>query len=468
MSARSIDLQNKKASVNPARLFVKPPFVNPVVESLENRCLLSGTITLVSGTVTVTGTTVSDTIAGGTNPANTSQYFFLVQTAGQPTVEDFFAKTSVTAVNIFMDPVGSTPTGTNNDLLNLGGANLGPAVAIQGGEGSDTLIGQLGPNQINTGIGTSRNQVQGSLGDDTIVSNGSNDTIRSGGGHDTIQANSGNNILVGGKDGSQLIAGDGWDTLRSGRGNATLHGSQTTSSGTLMLGGFGNDFLDGRGSSNDTMIAGSGIETLIAGSGTYFMDAGWDSFVTLQGGSALPVSTGSDSVDGSLGTLDTIVSSAGTPTLMGSNASNVWGLNNPSATTSNIQTNDFVAQNDTVNPSGATTLTVHLTIVNKNGANMNDVVIPLGAGHTPTGTSAVRATDAIGTIVFQTNTARTFTLADFFNHWGVAFNSVGIGQFVASPGSGHTLTMTVNGVANTQFQNYQVHDGDTIVVTFNT
>lgn len=425
------------------------------------------TITINNGSVLITGTNGSDTIAGGVDPADSSDDYFLIQTYGQPTVEQYYPISAVTGLTIDCDPIGSTPPGADDDLVNLGGDNFGFAETVNGGNGSDTIIGQQGPNQINTGIGSNHNIVYGSIGNDTLTSYGSDDTLRSGGGTDTIQAGSGNNVLVGGKDGSDLIAGIGWDTLRAGRGNSTLIGGQGASAGTLMLGGFGNDYLDGVGSSNDTMIAGSGLETLLAGTGIYFMDAGWDSYLILSGGGTLPASMGTDSVIGTNTYRDTIVSSGGTPQLLGGGDPTLWDVNNTGATLQNFGIGDFLAENDTVNLNApTTTLTVHLTIVDQNGTTSTDVAIPDGAGDSPNGTSAVRTTDANGTIVFQTNATRTFTLADFFNHWGVAFDSTGVGQFVASPGSGHTLSMTVNGVNNTQFGAYPVQNGDNIVITF--
>jgi hypothetical protein len=455
-------------SVTPAGTFALAATDSALTPATSNPFNITVPLSIINsnGSIAITGNTSSDTIAGGTNPADSSQYYFLIQAPGLPMIEQFFAKTAVTAVTVLCDPSNTNTGPGDNDLVNLAGTDFGFTVSIQGGGGSDTIMGQLGANDITTGANSSGNQIFGSIGADSIQSLGSNDTVHSDGGADTIRAHAGNNVLTGGRDGSDLIAGSGWDTLRSERGNATLHGSQNTSSGTLMLGGAGNDLLDGTGSSNDTMIAGNGLETLIAGTGTSFMDAGWDSYLILRGGATLPGSTGGDSISGATGALDTIVSSGGAPTLVGSATANVWDLNNPSANTSNVQTGDFVAQNDTVNPSGATTITVHLSIAIDNGTTTTNVLILTGAGATPTGTSSARATDGSGTVVFQTHAARTFTLADFFNHWGVAFNSRGVGQFIASPGSSASLSMTVNGAANTQFQNYQVQDGDTIAITF--
>jgi hypothetical protein len=57
-----------------------------------------------------------------------------------------------------------------------------------------------------------------------------------------------------------------------------------------------------------------------------------------------------------------------------------------------------------------------------------------------------------------------YTLHDFFLVWGLPFDSTQIaGHRVDST---HTLTMTVNGVSNTQYQDYVMHDSDQIVITY--
>jgi Ca2+-binding RTX toxin-like protein len=442
------------ATVNPALV---SGLTNPVGISVQTPADISigG-----GGVVTIDGTNSSDTIAGGVDPSDSSLYYFYIQSGGQPDILQTYPKSQVTGVQINGDPAGSTPSGADGDYINLGGANFGTPVSINGGAGSDTIIGQQLPNIITTGAGSSRNIVYGGIGNDSIVSQGFNDTMRAGGGHDTIRANTGNNVLAGGKNGSRLWAGNGHDTLRSGQGNSTLHGGI---GGSILLGGFGDDVLDA-GSGFDTLIAGSGQSTLNGGSSDDFLDAGWDAYLVLQGGDTLPTATGHDSVDGSAGLSDTLVASSGSPTLKGGSGNNVFAVNDPSATLQNVGSG-FVAQDDTVS-SATQTIKIHLTIADVNNGVTRYVVIPDGAGAAPSGTSAVEATSANGRIQFESSGPRTFTLGDFFNHWGVDFNAFGVGQFIASSGSGHTLSMTVNGVANTQLQNYAVQNGDNIVITF--
>ena len=56
-------------------------------------------------------------------------------------------------------------------------------------------------------------------------------------------------------------------------------------------------------------------------------------------------------------------------------------------------------------------------------------------------------------------------VADFFRNWSIVFKEGQIGRYRAD--ANHTVTMTVNGVNNTQFANYQPQDGDKVVIRYN-
>ncbi len=428
----------------------------PVSSSLNSTTLPD--VSISNGQVVIAGSTGSDTIAAGVDPSDSTKDYFLVRSAGQPQVIQLYPTSSVNGLLIDCDPSGATaPSINNDDLVNLGGESFGFPVTINGGAGSDTIIGQQDPNDITTATGSSRNLVYGGPGSDTLTSNGDYDTVRGGGAHDTIASTGNYGLLAGGKDGSNLTAGN-YDTLMGGLGNATLDGGQGNG---LIIGGFGNDLINAR--NNEVVIAGSGQSTLV---GTFrggdFLDAGFDAFLRFQGQGPLPAPSGSDSV--TAGALDTLVSNSGSPTMdVGGNVS-TFDVNNASATLLNVGIGSFVAQNDTI-ASATQTITVHLSIqVVENGITHN-VAIPQGSGAAPSGISAAQATDANGTVIFQSNGPRTFTLADFFDHWGVDFGAHEIGQFIVSLGSASALDMTVNGVANSQFNNYAVQNGDNIVIT---
>jgi len=59
--------------------------------------------------------------------------------------------------------------------------------------------------------------------------------------------------------------------------------------------------------------------------------------------------------------------------------------------------------------------------------------------------------------------ARDFKLGEFFQVWNKEFNENQIFDYATPNG---TLTMTVNGVPNTQFENYVMRDEDKIVIEY--
>jgi hypothetical protein len=67
-------------------------------------------------------------------------------------------------------------------------------------------------------------------------------------------------------------------------------------------------------------------------------------------------------------------------------------------------------------------------------------------------------------VQFSDITNRQFVLAEFFRAWGVSFDSFHLGRDIA--GSGKTLSMKVNGSANTKFDGYVVKNGDAIELRF--
>jgi hypothetical protein len=67
-------------------------------------------------------------------------------------------------------------------------------------------------------------------------------------------------------------------------------------------------------------------------------------------------------------------------------------------------------------------------------------------------------------VKFRDSEAKAFVLDDFFEQWGVALTSNGIGQFANGPTG--ILSMTVNGVPNPQLGQYAVKNGDSIVINF--
>jgi hypothetical protein len=73
-----------------------------------------------------------------------------------------------------------------------------------------------------------------------------------------------------------------------------------------------------------------------------------------------------------------------------------------------------------------------------------------------------------GTIHLENNRPwqkpETLTVGYFFEVWGKNFNSKCIFEYCNN--ENHTLTMTVNGKPNYEFENYAMHDEDEIIIEY--
>lgn len=102
----------------------------------------------------------------------------------------------------------------------------------------------------------------------------------------------------------------------------------------------------------------------------------------------------------------------------------------------------------------------HLEVV----INGQPVTIPANIGISATCQRPVHTHDASGTIHVESPVVYPFTLHDFFLVWGEPFDNTQILQYKVD--SSHFLRMTVNGLPNSQFENYVMQDGDQIVITY--
>jgi len=92
------------------------------------------------------------------------------------------------------------------------------------------------------------------------------------------------------------------------------------------------------------------------------------------------------------------------------------------------------------------------------------VPIPANIGVSQSCTRPVHTHDGSGEIHIESPVIYPFTLNDFFTVWGQPFDNTQILQYKID--SAHTIRMTVNGVTNTQFQNYVLQDGAQIQITY--
>ena len=90
--------------------------------------------------------------------------------------------------------------------------------------------------------------------------------------------------------------------------------------------------------------------------------------------------------------------------------------------------------------------------------------IGLGVVHNPIHT---HEDDAVIHLEFQgLVTDKNLALGKFFDIWNEKFDSQCILDKCVSPEIGKTLTMTVNGEPNTEFENYMMKDGDEVAIRY--
>lgn len=214
--------------------------------------------------------------------------------------------------------------GQSNKLVNRGGLSA-PAIAVQGGEGDETVINRgvingdvvlgAGNDRFDGRLGEVDGSVFGGAGDDLYIVDDpdsvlaelldeGHETVRAhsgfqlgdnfedlillgdgsfagtgndlanairgnladnlldgGGGADVIQGGGGNDTILGGLGGDNLSGGKGDDRLRGGKSNDTLAGGEGED---RLFGGTGNDRLFGD-DDDDVLIGGNGNDRLVGG-----------------------------------------------------------------------------------------------------------------------------------------------------------------------------------------------------------
>jgi Ca2+-binding RTX toxin-like protein len=211
------------------------------------------------------------------------------------------------------DDIPLTGTNGNDIILGLGGNDsimgLDGDDYIDGGDGSDTLSGGLGNDTFVGGLSDwldysqSAAAIVGTIGDatnagaltgegsdntgavanfigsdydDSIVGSIDANTLLGGLGNDTLEGGSWGEDYLDGGDGADSLVGTGWNsTLVGGLGDDTL----TAASDSWLDGGDGNDSITGS-SGNDTLIAGNGEDEVYGEAGDdlflWSPDTSWD------------------------------------------------------------------------------------------------------------------------------------------------------------------------------------------------
>lgn len=179
--------------------------------------------------------------------------------------------TFTTSATILVNPFAPVDRGTDDTINALEGHD---SISIH--NGNDTVYGGYGSDVVfDRGIGN--DTFYGEIGNDYFVAGKGNDTFNGGEGTDRVSYELSEQIVALDLQTGFAIS-EGIDTLvsvedaRGGIGNDTLLGSSVAN---FLIGGDGNDRLDGRGhddrldggQGNDTLIGGTGQDSLLGGVG---------------------------------------------------------------------------------------------------------------------------------------------------------------------------------------------------------
>jgi len=336
---------------------------SPVLEQLEERCLLSvrGTSTLVvqgdTGNqdpndlieIDRQGSRIRVTIDGDVVANKRASRVLEIRVSAGAGDDVVIVSPSVGILRRTIQIDGgigddSLVAGSGNDWISGGDG----ADTLVGNGGADTLIGGEGDNELDGGAGRDSlvggpqdDMVMGGLDNDTIVGDEGDDTLCGEDGNDKITGGGGTNLLeggagydwiiggpqsdfvLGGADGDSIDGGSGDDTLDGESGRDTLSGGAGTDSvsggddADSIAGGSEGDWIDGD-AGNDTLRGDSGEDTISGGDGSNRIEGGDDSDTLVGGpnGDTLWAGTGNDSVDAGDGA-DRLYGGDGDDTLAG-------------------------------------------------------------------------------------------------------------------------------------------------------
>ncbi len=178
---------------------------------------------------------------------------------------------------------------------------------LEGTVGDDTLIG------TNT-----TDRISGLAGDDQLQGGDGNDMLDGGDGNDTLYGQDSNDILDGGAGDDTLIGGLGSDTISGGAGDDLIAGdnggADTSGDADSIDGGDGNDQIDGQGG-DDSINGGDGGDLIAGGLGNDIVNGGTgdDALYGEEGNDTLLGGAGDDSLNGGLGD-DTLTGGQGNDT----------------------------------------------------------------------------------------------------------------------------------------------------------
>lgn len=184
--------------------------VNPVVETLENRQLLSTTVAMVDGTLSITGDSGDNVIRIFINANNPDKLNVRADGTTTRWNLDEILRIKVNARgghdHVYVDRVNGA---VKERAIFKGGSGHDTLV---GGSRDDKLLGGSGDDEIDGSSGD--DDLDGGRGDDELVGRGGDDDCSGEAGHDTLKGGSGSDDLYGGGDEDKLRGGGGEDFFR--------------------------------------------------------------------------------------------------------------------------------------------------------------------------------------------------------------------------------------------------------------
>jgi Ca2+-binding RTX toxin-like protein len=185
------------------------------IEDLEQRALLSATLS--GGVLTVTGTSGNDVIMirTGKDDAGTAQIIVTEGVATRP--HKGATRVAPTVTRFAAADVKSVVVnaGDGNDSVALTGRRKSPFAVnatINGGNGNDRLLAGAGNDTINGGAGNDR--IEGGDGNDLLNGDDGNDRIAGGRGADSLNGGNGNDyLLAADRTGTDIVDGGANDPV---------------------------------------------------------------------------------------------------------------------------------------------------------------------------------------------------------------------------------------------------------------
>jgi Ca2+-binding RTX toxin-like protein len=268
--------------------------------------------------------------------------------------------------------------GNNNDFINDSTAIY--KVSLEGSDGNDTLLS-----------GSAADNIYGNAGNDFLDGGGGNDYITDREGANTINGGSGNDTITSGGLGSKIDGGTGTDLLlidySSVNYSVIIDSNNSVSTTTLSIqniesslfhGGNANDYVDASAINDfNGLYGGAGNDTLIGGNSydRIYGNAGNDLLFGSGGGDLIDDSEGFNTINGGEGN-DTIIAGIGNTVNGGSDDDNITtGIN---STINGDSGNDYIHDiqgGSTVNGGEGSDLIAVGINSNINGGSGDDTII---------------------------------------------------------------------------------------------